>query len=61
MKEKGLDDVLLFGGGIIPRKDIEGLKRMGVGELFTPGALTQDIVSYIRSWAATHRRETQPI
>jgi len=61
MKEKGLDDVLLFGGGIIPRKDIEGLKRMGVGELFTPGALTQDIVSYIRSWAATHRREAQPI
>lgn len=61
MKEKGLEDVLLFGGGIIPRKDIEGLKRMGVGELFTPGALTQDIVSYIRSWAATHRRETQPI
>lgn len=61
MKEKGLDDVLLFGGGIIPRKDIEGLKKMGVGELFTPGALTQDIVSYIRSWAATHRRETQPI
>jgi len=61
MKEKGLDDVLLFGGGIIPRKDIEGLKRMGVGQLFTPGALTQDIVSYIRSWAATHRRETQPI
>ncbi|MEK6567028.1 MAG: cobalamin B12-binding domain-containing protein [Bacteroidota bacterium] len=61
MKEKGLDDVLLFGGGIIPRKDIEGLKSMGVGELFTPGALTQDIVGYIRSWAATHRRETEPI
>lgn len=61
MKEKGLDDVLLFGGGIIPQKDIEGLKRMGVGELFTPGALTQDIVSYIRSWAASHRRETHPI
>jgi len=48
MKEKGLSDVLLFGGGIIPAKDIAELKRMGVGELFTPGASTQTIVGYIR-------------
>jgi len=60
MKEKGLDDVLLFGGGIIPQKDIEELKRMGVGELFTPGALTHDIVNYIRSWARENRRQSQP-
>ena len=60
MKEKGLDDVLLFGGGIIPKKDIEELKRMGVGELFTPGALTQDIVKYIRSRARRQRKENQP-
>ena len=60
MKEKALDDVLLFGGGIIPRKDIDELKRMGVGELFTPGASTQDIVNYIRSWAREHRKENQP-
>ncbi|MBI3005549.1 MAG: cobalamin B12-binding domain-containing protein [Ignavibacteriales bacterium] len=57
MKHKGLDDVLLFGGGIIPQKDIDELKRMGVGELFTPGASTQDIVAYIRSWAREHRKE----
>ena len=60
MKQKGLSDVLLFGGGIIPQKDIDELKHMGVGELFTPGALTQDIVNYIRSWTREHRREKLP-
>ncbi len=51
MKEKGLADVLLFGGGIIPEKDIKTLKDMGVGELFTPGTSTTDIVTYVRNWA----------
>ena len=50
MKQKGLNDVLLFGGGIIPEKDIQSLKAMGVGELFTPGASTNDIVDYLRRW-----------
>jgi methylmalonyl-CoA mutase C-terminal domain/subunit len=52
MKEKGLDDVLLFGGGIIPEKDIQELKRLGVGELFTPGASTRSIVEFVRKWVA---------
>jgi methylmalonyl-CoA mutase C-terminal domain/subunit len=51
MKEKGLSDVLLFGGGIIPKRDVEELKKLGVGELFTPGASTTDIVDYLRSYA----------
>lgn len=55
LKEKGLNDVLLFGGGIIPDKDIQELKKLGVGELFTPGASTQLIVEYIRSWVVQHR------
>lgn len=50
MKAKKLDDVLLFGGGIIPKKDVDELKDMGVGELFTPGASTNVIVEYLRSW-----------
>ena len=50
MKERGLDDVLLFGGGIIPDSDIAELTAMGVGELFTPGAPTTAIVDYVRSW-----------
>jgi methylmalonyl-CoA mutase C-terminal domain/subunit len=57
MKEKGLDDVLLFGGGIIPDKDIGELKRMGVGELFTPGASTVEIVAYVQKWAKDRRKE----
>jgi len=50
MRQKGLSDVLLFGGGIIPEKDIQTLKNMGVGELFTPGASTNDIVTYLNQW-----------
>ncbi|MFN0157695.1 MAG: cobalamin B12-binding domain-containing protein [Bacteroidota bacterium] len=52
LREKGLNDVLLFGGGIIPNSDIEDLKKLGVGELFTPGASTQAIIEYINSSAA---------
>ena len=54
MKERDLTDVLLFGGGIIPDKDIEELKRLGVGDLFTPGASTRSIISYITAWAESH-------
>lgn len=48
-REKGLDDVIVFGGGIIPDDDIPKLKEFGVHEIFTPGASTEDIVKYIRS------------
>ena len=48
MKEKGMEDVLLFGGGIIPQHDIETLQKMGVGELFTPGASMIEIVNYLK-------------
>jgi len=50
MKEKGLNDVLLFGGGIIPKEDAEKLEKMGVGKIFGPGTPTQEIVDYINSW-----------
>ncbi len=48
LKEKGMNDMLLFGGGIIPQEDIDRLKEMGVGELFTPGASTFVIVDYLK-------------
>ncbi|OGU70455.1 MAG: methylmalonyl-CoA mutase [Ignavibacteria bacterium RBG_16_34_14] len=54
MKEKGLNNVLLTGGGIIPDEDIKELKKIGVGELFTPGAATTKIADYIKSWCKTH-------
>ena len=56
MNEKGVDDVLLTGGGIIPKEDIKELEKLGVGELFTPGASTSAIADYIKSWTAKHPR-----
>ncbi len=55
MKEKGLDNVLLTGGGIIPEEDMEELNNMGVGKLFAPGAPTAEIADYITKWAEEHR------
>lgn len=49
MKERGLDDVLLFGGGIIPDDDIPKLKTAGVAEIFLPGATTEDVIQFIRT------------
>ncbi len=56
MKEKGMNDVLLFGGGIIPEDDIKKLKTLGVGELFTPGASTVEIVEFLEKWVEEHPR-----
>jgi methylmalonyl-CoA mutase C-terminal domain/subunit len=50
MKEYELNDVLLFGGGIIPESDIEKLKSMGLGEIFTPGTSTAVIIEYLEKW-----------
>ena len=55
MKEKGMNDVLLTGGGIIPDKDMETLRNLGVGELFAPGAETSKIVNYIKEWVSQNR------
>ncbi len=57
MKEKEMDDVLLFGGGIIPKDDITKLIEMGVGTLFTPGATSKEISDYVYNWVAEHPRE----
>ncbi len=48
LQEKGADDVVVFGGGIIPPADVEALKAIGVKEIFTPGTSTQDIVRFVR-------------
>ena len=55
MKAKGLDDVLLTGGGIIPDSDMKALQDMGVGQLFAPGTSTAEIVSYINEGVAKNR------
>lgn len=57
MKEKGLNDVLLTGGGIIPEEDMNELSDMGVGKLFAPGAPTTEIADYIKAWVKENRSE----
>ncbi len=55
MKEKGLGNVLLTGGGIIPPEDDAALRRLGVGKLFGPGTTGGEIVNYIREEVARRR------
>jgi methylmalonyl-CoA mutase, C-terminal domain len=55
MKEKGMDDVLLTGGGIIPDDDMQELYKAGVGKLFAPGTPTGEIAEYIKEWVRSHR------
>ena len=49
MKEKGLDDVLVIAGGVIPEEDISKLKDMGIAEIFGPGTPTRVTVDYVRN------------
>ena len=49
MDERGIDDVVVFGGGIIPDEDIPELQRLGVAKIFTPGATTTEIIDWVRS------------
>jgi methylmalonyl-CoA mutase C-terminal domain/subunit len=49
LRERGVDDVVVFGGGIIPDEDIPELEKLGVARIFTPGATTTEIVDWVRS------------
>jgi methylmalonyl-CoA mutase C-terminal domain/subunit len=56
LEQKGMDDVLITGGGIIPEEDMETLRdEHGIGELFGPGSSTDEAAEYIRSWHEEHR------
>jgi methylmalonyl-CoA mutase C-terminal domain/subunit len=55
LKEKGMNDVLLTGGGIIPEDDMKQLNELGVGKLFPPGTPTSMISGYITDWVKEHR------
>ena len=48
LREKGAEDIVVFGGGIIPPEDVTALKTLGVKELFGPGTSTQDIIRFVR-------------
>ena len=52
LRERGADDVVVFGGGIIPADDFGPLAEMGVAKVFTPGATTTEIVDWVREHVA---------
>ncbi len=55
LREQGMSDVLVTGGGIIPSDDMAALEDMGVGRLFGPGTKTAEAIAYIRDWVHEHR------
>ena len=57
LREQGRDDILLTGGGILPREDMEALQAQGVGRLFGPGTPTSDLIDYIKGWFAERQRQ----
>jgi methylmalonyl-CoA mutase C-terminal domain/subunit len=57
LREAGRDDVLITGGGIIPKEDMEELTRQGVGRLFGPGTPTSELIDYIRQWFAERQQQ----
>ena len=61
LRENNAEHMLLTGGGIIPKRDMESLSEMGVGQLFGPGTSTRDIIPYIEQAVAERRAETEEI
>jgi methylmalonyl-CoA mutase C-terminal domain/subunit len=57
LREAGRDDILLTGGGIIPKEDMDALHATGIGRLFGPGTRTSDLVEYIKQWFTERRRQ----
>jgi methylmalonyl-CoA mutase C-terminal domain/subunit len=57
LAEQGRDDILITGGGIIPKEDMDELGRGGIGKLFGPGTPTSDLVEYIRGWFAEREQQ----
>ena len=55
LKEEGVEDILVTGGGIIPEDDITKLEEIGVGKLFTPGTSIEESKKYIENWVAKNR------
>ena len=55
--EAGRDDVLITGGGIIPKEDMDVLREKGIGELFGPGTPTTALIDYIRQWFESRQQQ----
>ena len=57
LREQGRDDILITGGGIIPKEDMEELQAQGMGRLFGPGTPTTELIDYIREWFTERERQ----
>ena len=57
LRTEGRDDILITGGGIIPREDMEELRTRGIGKLFGPGTSTTELIDYIREWFAAREQQ----
>jgi methylmalonyl-CoA mutase, C-terminal domain len=57
LREQGREDILITGGGIIPREDMDALQEMGTGKLFGPGTPTSELVAYIQGWFAERSKQ----
>ena len=56
LRDAGRDDVLVTGGGIIPKEDMDALRRQGTGQLFGPGTPTSELADYIKKWFAERQQ-----
>ncbi len=59
LRENGADDIIVFGGGIIPDEDIQGLLEAGVAKVFTPGTATGDVVAFLKEEVEPKRAATR--
>jgi methylmalonyl-CoA mutase, C-terminal domain len=57
LRDAGRDDVLITGGGIIPKEDMAELQDLGIGRLFGPGTRTSELVEYIQQWFDERQRQ----
>jgi methylmalonyl-CoA mutase C-terminal domain/subunit len=57
LHDQGRDDILITGGGIIPKEDMDALRAQGIGELFGPGTPTTALIDYVRTWFAERERQ----
>jgi methylmalonyl-CoA mutase, C-terminal domain len=57
LRQHGREDILVTGGGILPKEDMEELQRMGVGKLFGPGTPTSELAEYITTWFAERQKQ----
>jgi methylmalonyl-CoA mutase C-terminal domain/subunit len=57
LAEQGRDDILITGGGIIPKEDMEALHGLGIGKLFGPGTPTSDLIDYIKEWFSARQQQ----